>query len=69
MIVERENNEILVRFKAGNKASEIQSILDYFRYVELSGKSESKQKDLDLLLKEAKKGRLNKIKKEINLDD
>lgn len=65
MIVERQNNEILVRFSAGNNASKIQSILDYLRYEELTSKSKATQEDLNLLLKEAKKGRLNKIKKEI----
>lgn len=68
MIVERQNNEILVRFSAGNKASKIQSILDYLRYEELTSKSKATQKDLDLLLEETKKGRLDKIKKEINID-
>lgn len=68
MIIERQNNEILVRFSAGNNASRIQSILDYLRYEELTSKSKATQKDLNLLLKEAKKGRLNKIKKEIGLN-
>ena len=69
MIVERQNNEIIVRFSAGNKASKIQSILDYLRYKELTSKSKATQKDLDLLLKEAKKERLNKIKKETGLNE
>ncbi len=69
MIVERQNNEIIVRFSAGNKASKIQSILDYLRYEELTSKSKATQKDLDLLLKEAKKERLNKIKKETGLNE
>lgn len=68
MIVERQNNEILVRFSAGNKASKIQSILDYLRYEELTSKSKATQKDLDLLLKEAKKGRLEKFEKETGID-
>ncbi len=29
MIVERKDNEIIVRFSVGTKASEIQSLLDY----------------------------------------
>lgn len=69
MTVERKNNEILVRFSAGNKASRIQSILDYLRYEELTSKSNATQNDLDSLLKEAKKGRFDKIKNEIKLDD
>ena len=55
MIVERRNNEILVRFSANIKASKIQSILDYLRYEELTSESKAGQKDLDLLLKETKR--------------
>ena len=69
MIVERENNEILVRFKAGTKASKIQTILDYLRYEELTSKSNATEKDVDNLLKEVKKGRWNRIKKEVGLND
>lgn len=67
MIVERQNDEILVRFSAGSKASKIQSILDYLRYEELTAKSKATQKDLEQLLKETKKGRLAKIQKETGL--
>ncbi|WP_373060445.1 hypothetical protein [Zunongwangia sp. H14] len=69
MIVERQNNEILVRFSAGTKASKIQSILDYLRYEELTAKSKATEDDLADLLKDAKKGRTNKIKKELGLND
>ena len=69
MIVERKNNEILVKFSAGNNASAIQSILDYLRYEELTSKSNATQKELNSLLKESKKGRFNRIKKEIGFDD
>lgn len=57
MIVERKNNEILVKFSAGTKASKIQSILDYLRYEELTANSEATKEGLNTLLKEAKKGR------------
>ncbi|TVZ28088.1 hypothetical protein JM83_3182 [Gillisia sp. Hel_I_86] len=69
MIVERQNNEILVRFSAGAKASKIQSILDYLRYEELTSKSTATKDDLVDLLKDAKKGRTDKIKKELGLND
>jgi hypothetical protein len=69
MIVERQNNEILVRFAAGTKASKIQTILDYLRYEELTSKSTATEKDVEKLTKEAKKGRWDRIKKEIGLDD
>lgn len=69
MIVERKNNEIVVRFSAGFSASKIQSILDYLRYEELTSNSEANEKNLESLLKVAKKGRFDKIKKEIGLND
>jgi len=69
MIVERQNNEILVRFAAGTKASKIQTILDYLRYEELTSKSTATEEDVEKLTKEAKKGRWDRIKKEIGLDD
>ena len=69
MIVERQNNEILVRFDAGTKTSTIQTILDYLRYEELTSKSTATEDDVDVLIKDAKKGRWNRIKKEIGLND
>ena len=69
MIVERQNNEILVRFRAGTKASKIQAVLDYLRYEELTSKSTATENDVGNLVKAVKKGRWNRIKKEIGLDD
>jgi hypothetical protein len=69
MIVEIQNNEILVRFKMGTKASKIQSILDYLKYEELTSKSTATEQDIEDLVNEAKKGRWEKIKKQIGLND
>jgi hypothetical protein len=69
MIVEIRNNEILVRFKMGTRASKIQSILDYLKYEELTSKSTATEQDIEDLVKEAKKGRWEKIKKQIGLND
>ncbi|MCD4744705.1 MAG: hypothetical protein K8R58_00220 [Bacteroidales bacterium] len=69
MIVERQNNEILVRFSAGIKTSKIQTILDYLRYEELTSKSTATEQDVDKLVKEVKKGRWERTKKELGLDD
>ena len=69
MIVERKNNEILVRISAGTKASKIQSILDYLRYEELTSKSEATEKDIEELTKQSKSDRWEKIRKEVGLDD
>jgi uncharacterized metal-binding protein len=68
MIVERKDNEILVRFSVGTKASEIQSLLDYLRYEELTSKSTATEKDVESLVKFAKKGRRNRIKQEMGFE-
>lgn len=69
MIVERKNNEIFVRFSVDTSVSKIQSILDYLRYEELTSKSSATENDIEALIKTSKKGRWDKIKKEIGLND
>lgn len=69
MIVERKNNEILVRFPTGTSTSKIQSILDYLRYEELTSKSEATEEDVENLVSLAKKGRWKRIKRESGLND
>ncbi len=69
MIVERQDNEILVRFSARMKTSRIQTILDYLRYEELTSKSTATENDVDELLKEVKKGRWDRTIKELGLND
>lgn len=69
MIVERRNNEILVRISAGTKVNRIQTILDYLRYEELTAKSNATENDVENLLLEVKKGRWNRIKDDLKLND
>ncbi len=69
MIVERQDNEILVRFSARTNTSRIQTILDYLRYEELTAKSTATDKDVSELLKEVKKGRWDRTKEELGLND
>ncbi len=69
MIVERQNNEILIRISAGLKPSKIQAILDYLRYVELTSKSTATQSEVDELLKEIKRGRWERTKEELGIND
>jgi hypothetical protein len=65
MIVEHINNEILIRIPSNMTSSRIQSIIDYLRYEELTSDSRATQEDVDILTSEAKKGRWDRIKKEI----
>ncbi len=69
MIVERQKNEILVRFSSRMKISRLQTILDYLRYEELTSKSTATENNVDELLKEVKKGRWNRTKEELGLND
>lgn len=69
MIVERQSNEILVRFSANTNTNRIQTILDYLRYEELTAKSTAINTDVDELLNEVKKGRWNRTKEELDLND
>ena len=69
MIIERRDNEILVRFTIGQDMNKIQTILDYLKYEELTSKSNVSQEDLEMLLSDAKSGRWQKAKNQIGLND
>ncbi|NCU33065.1 MAG: hypothetical protein EOM23_09075 [Candidatus Moranbacteria bacterium] len=49
MILERTNNEILVRLPAYVDLSELQNMLDYLEYKEITAKTKATQKDVDEL--------------------
>ncbi len=57
MIIERKNNEVIVRLPDSVDTSDLQEMLDYLRYKEITSKSRATQEDADNLAKEAKKGR------------
>ena len=51
MIVERLNNEILIRIPSTMTSSRIQSIMDYLRYEELTSDSIATQEDIGKITK------------------
>lgn len=69
MIIERNKNEIMVRFNAGKNASKVQAILNYLRYVELTADSTAKQSEVDNMLKESKKKRWQNVKNELRVNE
>jgi hypothetical protein len=69
MIVQRQNNEILVRLNVGADTDKLQAMLDYLRYEELTSGSLATQEDVNQLVNEVKKGRWQRIKKEIGIND
>jgi hypothetical protein len=62
MILERTKNEILVRLSADVDLTELQNMLDYLKYKELTAKSKAKQSDVDELSKAVNKSIWTKVK-------
>jgi hypothetical protein len=62
MILERTKNEILVRLSADVDLTELQNMLDYLKYKELTAKSKAKQSDVDELSKVVNKSIWAKVK-------
>ncbi len=56
MIIERTNNEIIIRLPATVNAAEIQDLLNYLRYQELTSKFTVKQTEVDKLADQVNKG-------------
>jgi hypothetical protein len=67
MIVERTNKEILVRLPSNIDISELQDMLDYLKYRELTANSKAKQQDADMLAKEVNSSMWDKVKKQRDL--
>lgn len=62
MILERTENEILVRLPAYVDLTELQNMIDFLQYKELTAKSKAKQSDVDELSKKANKSMWAKVK-------
>jgi hypothetical protein len=62
MILERTKDEILVRLPAYVDLTELQNMLDYLKYKELTAKSKAKQTDVDELSQAVNRSIMNKVK-------
>jgi len=62
MILERTKDEILVRLSANVDLTELQNMIDYLNFKELTAKSKAKQSDADQLSKEVNKSIWLKVK-------
>ena len=62
MIIERVNNEIVIKLPGDINIDELQDLTDWFQYMEITRKSKAKQADVDTLVKKIKKGRWDKRK-------
>jgi anti-anti-sigma regulatory factor len=65
MIIERTKDEIIIRLPGDIDIDELQDMKDWLEYTEVARKSKAKQKDVDSLVKEIKKGRWEKREKQL----
>jgi len=56
MIVERKNNEVIVKLDGSLDVDSLQQTLNYLRYLELGAKSKASEEQIDQLVKDVKKG-------------
>jgi hypothetical protein len=56
MLIERTNNEIVIRIPSSVGTAGLQRMLDYISYREATSRSKAKQADVDKLAKSVKRG-------------
>jgi hypothetical protein len=62
MIIERTNNEVIIRLPGDIDIEDLQDLTDWLRYKEIARKAKVTQKDADLLVKQVKNGRWARTK-------
>ncbi len=67
MTIERTKNEIIFRLPNNINLDDLQDFADYFQYRTIANKSKASQTEVDNLVKEIKKGRWDKTKKQLGL--
>ena len=65
MIIERTKDEIIIRLPLDINIDDLQDMIDWFQYKELTRNSKAKQEDVDALVNQVKKGRWNKRKESL----
>ena len=66
MIIERTQNEIILRLPKSINLDALQDILDLIEYEEITKKSKASQKEVDSLVKSIKRGRWEKTKQALD---
>lgn len=56
MVIERTENEVIIRLPADINVDSLQRMVDYLVYKEATSKSQATQQQIDELAKEVKKG-------------
>jgi hypothetical protein len=66
MKIERTKNEIIFRLPYTIDMDDLQDLTDLFEYREITKKSLANQNDVDILVKEIKKGRWEETKQKLD---
>jgi hypothetical protein len=61
MVIERKNNEIIIRINSGMSDKSLEQLVDYLRYREIADQSKASKSDLDNLVSLVKKKRRVKL--------
>ena len=64
MLIERTQDEVIIRIPASVKTDELQDVLDFIRYKEITSKIKVSQKEVDKLAREVNKKWWTKNKKQ-----
>jgi hypothetical protein len=67
MLLERTDDEIIIRLPATFNIEELENMIDYMQYKSIVSKSKATQEQADELAHEAKKNIWERIKKERNI--
>jgi hypothetical protein len=67
MTIERTKNEVIFRLPNNINLDDLQDFADYFKYRTIAKKSKATQTEVDNLVKEIKKGRWDKTRKQLGL--
>ena len=65
MIVERINDEVIIRLPGTIDTTYLEDMVDYIRFMEITSKSKVTQDEVDSLVKEIKKGRWESNRKRL----
>jgi hypothetical protein len=65
MIIERTKNEVIIRLPSNIDTSDLEEMVDYIRFKEITSKSKATQEQVDSLVKEIKKGRWESNRKRL----
>ncbi|MDR0507124.1 MAG: hypothetical protein LBH32_09975 [Dysgonamonadaceae bacterium] len=55
MVIERTDNELVIRFPLNARVEQIQDLIDYLRYQELVSSHSTEQSEVDMLAREINK--------------